>query len=427
MPNSDAELEKEAEELETQAKEEMANKNYDLALLLLMDAKDIYLQIGFKGQIGIIEKQIKRIENLMEFEEEAGPSSSDLGERKNKEAEANRLLEKAKNLSYNKFYEDALKAYERARELFEELGYNYQAKQIIWETNKIKDFHLKPMEKGELKESNSEGEDLTIAQKRQLRIQKQMEEKQTSATPKQESSFYLIQKKKKEEQEAANKTEGMRIREKLIRERPDKPKTDYLDKKVKLEQEKAERLRQIQEKKKKQQDIINKAETYLTDGKAFLDQKQFEEAKQHYKKAIQYFSELGWKQQVEVLNTELKNIDKYEQQHKEKMKEEFIKKKKREKEFQERVNVVLAEKKKAEDERLAKLRALPPEIQNKIKRARDALQKAEKEQEMSKLKRALGRYEYALELYKSITTDKIDLSKDITETENKITQLKSKL
>ena len=109
------------------------------------------------------------------------------------------------------------------------------------------------------------------------------------------------------------------------------------------------------------------------------------------------------------------------------MKEEFIKKKKREKEFQERVNVVLAEKKKAEDERLAKLRALPPEIQNKIKRARDALQKAEKEQEMSKLKRALGRYEYALELYKSITTDKIDLSKDITETENKITQLKSKL
>ena len=57
MQKPNNKFEKEAEDLENQAKEEMANKNYDLALLLYMDAKDIYLQIGFRGQVGIIEKK----------------------------------------------------------------------------------------------------------------------------------------------------------------------------------------------------------------------------------------------------------------------------------------------------------------------------------------------------------------------------------
>ena len=76
MSKYDVELEKEAEELKKQAKEEVGQKNYDLAILLLMDAKDIYIQLGFQGQINMMDKQIARYKNVVDFEKKTQESSA---------------------------------------------------------------------------------------------------------------------------------------------------------------------------------------------------------------------------------------------------------------------------------------------------------------------------------------------------------------
>ena len=190
---------------------------------------------------------------------------------------------------------------------------------------------------------------------------------------------------------------------------------------------KRERMIKLQEEKKKKEELENKAFSALDEGKKLVDSKQFIEAKPFYEQAIEIFTQLGWTQQVDVLQDELKNIDRYEEDFKEKQKQEFLARKKKEKEFEDRAAGILAEKNKKEQERLARMRALPPQLQRNLKTAKMALEKAEKEMELKKFDRVMGRYEYVLELYNSIPKDKMDLSQDIKEIESKIADLKTKM
>ncbi len=66
MVNLKLKSEVEAEKLEKKAKQEMKNKNYDLAILLFKDARDIYLQLNFHGKVGFIDKQIVQLKRIME-------------------------------------------------------------------------------------------------------------------------------------------------------------------------------------------------------------------------------------------------------------------------------------------------------------------------------------------------------------------------
>ena len=127
------------------------------------------------------------------------------------------------------------------------------------------------------------------------------------------------------------------------------------------------------------------------------------------------------------MRSEIKNIDQYDEDHKEKLKQEFLKRKKKEKEFEDRAAGILAEKKKKEEERLAKLRALSPQLQRNLQTAKMTLKKAERDLEMKKYSRAMGRFNYVIELYDTIPKDKVDLSNDIKEIEQKIEDLKSKM
>ena len=68
MPGPYDELEKEAENLERQSKEEFNKKNFILAISLLEEAKEIYSKLGFHGKIGMINKHILRLKNLIRFE-----------------------------------------------------------------------------------------------------------------------------------------------------------------------------------------------------------------------------------------------------------------------------------------------------------------------------------------------------------------------
>ncbi|MHA1150076.1 MAG: hypothetical protein ACTSR8_17725 [Promethearchaeota archaeon] len=426
---SNAHLEKEADELERQAKAELANKNYDLALLFYMDAKDIYLQIGFQGRVGVIDKQIARIKRLMELEKEKKVSvSKTIEEKKILEQEGNDFLQKAKNLFNEGNYESALILYQKAYKSFEELGLNYQCKQINWEINKIK---VQSQKDKPNSLENMDASELSIAEQRRIRIQKQQEQEQKKREY--ESQQYLMARnkqivaKKQKEEDLKGMTEGMKLQQKIMMKRMQESSKVHYDQRKKELEMREKKLKMLEEKKKQEEEQINRADKALDLAKSLVDQKEFQKAKDFYNQAIEIFATLGWEQQVMVLKSELRNIDKYEEEHKEKLKQEFLKKKKQEKAFQQRVDAVLAEKKKAEEERLAKLRALSPEIQNKMKRAKDAIIKGEKEASMEKFQRAIGRFEYAIELYKSIPHEKIDLGIDISNLEEKISELKAKM
>jgi DNA repair exonuclease SbcCD ATPase subunit len=190
---------------------------------------------------------------------------------------------------------------------------------------------------------------------------------------------------------------------------------------------KRERIRKLQEAKKKQEELLDQANLALDEGKKLVDAKNFTEAKPHYEEAIEIFTKLGWTQQVETLQSELKNIDIYEEELKEKRKQEFLARKKKEKDFEDRAAGILAEKKKKEQERLARMRALPPQLQRNLQTAKMALEKAEKELGLKKFNRALGRFQYVIELYNTIPKEKMDISQDIKDIESKIEDLKSQM
>jgi len=97
-----------------------------------------------------------------------------------------------------------------------------------------------------------------------------------------------------------------------------------------------------------------------------------------------------------------------------------------EKQFQKRVNEILAEKKQEEQRELDTLKTLPMELKFMIEKAKMLKQKAEKDVNIN-IERALGRYQYILELYNSIPKDKVDLTNEISQIENKIAELEAKM
>ena len=55
------------------------------------------------------------------------------------------------------------------------------------------------------------------------------------------------------------------------------------------------------------------------------------------------------------------------------------------------------------------------------------MDKAEKETQMNKLQRAIGRYQIIIDLYHSVPKETIDLSQKVAEIESKMSDLKSKM
>ncbi|MBA7693954.1 hypothetical protein ES703_102554 [subsurface metagenome] len=68
MPGPYDELEKEAENLEKQSKDEFKNKNFVSAISLLEGAQEIYSTLGFQGKIRMINQRIAQLKNLVKYE-----------------------------------------------------------------------------------------------------------------------------------------------------------------------------------------------------------------------------------------------------------------------------------------------------------------------------------------------------------------------
>ncbi|MHA1803164.1 MAG: hypothetical protein ACTSU4_01380 [Promethearchaeota archaeon] len=478
------ELEEKADSLERKAREEMEKKNYLLALSLFEEAKKISADLGFKGQVSSIEKKIMQIKNILRYHD-IEIKTTPQKELVDLEIEGNSLLHEAAKYMEEKKYFDALKTYERAYSIFEKLDYKFQSQKVLEkikllkaqlkeekasitpphpveigikdkiksprergvvpleiEANEIKELKYIEQEKNRIeKEIQKLIEKKNELKKREQDLKKIIEEKNLSfnesekldkSTKKQLIIQEQIDEKRKKELEEAGqkrrkileklkKEEEKRIQEK---ERLERLKQAELKRLEKLREEE-ELLKSMKEKEEKKNQLKKEAETALERGRAFLDKKKFKEAKKAYHEAINRLKTLGWFDQVEILYNEIKNIEKYETEYLKQVKYEAQIREERELEFQKRLEEMRIQKEEEERAKLLEMNSLPIEIKNKINKANLAIEKGEQEEAAGEIEKALGRYQFALSLFKSISLPNHDFSKNIAEIETKISKIKS--
>jgi len=432
MQNRDESLLKEAEELENQSKIEIKNKNYQPAISLLLKAKDIYSRLGLTGQVGIIIKEIVRLRNLNADEKRViQPIKTFIEKIKEEDSKETgstgiELLEKGRNLTLEGDLSEAIKIYNEAYTLFKKMNSDFECKQILWQINEIKEYQKweqSNKSKG-VKIAVKDIVALSAAEKRRQKIKQQLE------PSKQLESILTEPKMVKEE----------KVEPKLFQQLTEKAKLEEEEKKrelIMLQQqqelrkqkvrEQGKKLREIREKKKREESFIKEAEQNLDKAKDCINKNKFDDAKLYYEKAIELFNELGWYNQVKTIQRELFNIDVYKKEAERKLQQDILMKQKSQEEFQKRVVSTLSKQHQYQEKQLKKLSALPPDIKNKLDKATLIKEKIKREEELEKYSRVFGRYQYLLELYKSIPIDYIDLSDEVSKVEKKISELKEKL
>ncbi len=450
MLNRNTEFLKEAEELENQSKIAIRDKNYGLAIQALMKAKDMYTKIGLTGQVSIIIKEIVRLKNLtrdgdvsltLSKEKKSVPeersqfkiSLEKIKETKSEDtsiSEANgyQILENARVLALEDKYEEATKLYNEAYSLFKHLNYDYECKQILWQINEIRDYQRW----AELRKSKGiqlnlkDIVALASAERRRQKIQKGLgvrktpieiagvKPKKTRASPKTTRKLFEQMKVNDQREENLKKqTYSIAIEQQEQRKLKSKEQRD--------------KIQLFREKKKQEEELISKGQEILGKGNQKLKQKDYDAAKVLYTQAIELFTQLGWHDQITILQKELYNIDLYKKEEELKLKKASYSKIKEEQDFQKRVSEALNKKQKYEVKQQERQRALSPEIKSKLEKVELVRAKADKEESMNKFSRVLARYQYILSLYNSIPKDTIDLSEQILGVEQKILELKAKL
>jgi len=448
MQNHDAGLIKEAEELEKQSKIEIKNKNYDSAISLLLKAKDLYTQLGLTGQVGIVIKEVVRLKNLKRDQKiPATPSVDEIPNAEtlipntpySKEAKpaikkdtvpletkGNQILEEARNLAIQDNFTQAIKLYNEAYTLFKKLNHTYECKQILWQINEIKEYQRWGQHR-KSKGMNVAVKDivsLAAAEKRRLTIQKSLEEPKRERLTRIEPKIIEpeIEKHKLFQQISAKAKEAevkKKIHSTILQEQQEKRKQ--------LREERREKLKNIQEEKKREDLLTKNAEELLDKGNKSIQKKQYDDAKSYYEQAIEIFSNLGWHNQVKTLQSELRNLSIYKIEEERKMQQANFTKQQSQEKFQKRISSMLSEQERFKEKQMERMMMLPPEIKSKLEKAKLIKEKAEKEEKMDKFERVINRYQYILDLYKSIHKDSIDLSEEISNTEKIISELKKKL
>ena len=191
-------------------------------------------------------------------------------------------------------------------------------------------------------------------------------------------------------------------------------------------EDRRERIRLLQEKKKREETLLKEAEDLLADGNRALVIKDYDNATSSYQQAIKIFNQMGWLDQTRTLQKELRNIEMYKKEEERKIEQKILIKKKNDHEFQKRVDSITSEKQRFEEKKLQQRVVLPPLIRNKLEKINLAKNKAEKEENLGKFERVISRFQFILEEYKSIPNDVIDLSSEISATEQKLMELKEK-
>ncbi|MFX0074368.1 MAG: hypothetical protein ACFE96_02925, partial [Candidatus Hermodarchaeota archaeon] len=332
MLNQDKELLKEAEELEFQSKIAIKNKDYGLAIQNLMKAKDNYTKVGLTGQVSVVIREIVRLQNLareeniplkpfkgtesismeqsqyklgLERAQESKPKDTTISE-----ANGYEKLENARALASEDKYEEAMKLYNEAYSIFKHLDYEYESKQILWQLNEIRDYQRWAQLR------KSKGIQLNLrdivalasAEKRRQKIQKGLGAKpapsETTETKSRKPSELLKTSHKLFKQIKASEQREEQLRKQMTSSVMEQQK----QRKIELE-EKKNKLQSLQEKKRQEDELFEKAQEFLDMGNQKIRLKEYDAAKSLYSEAINLFTQLGWHDQITILQKELCNID----------------------------------------------------------------------------------------------------------------------
>ena len=336
------------------------------------------------------------------------------------EVEAEELEKKAKDEMKKKNFEAAMTLFEKSKKNYEELNYKGKVVFIEKQIAQLKRAMEYEKQKGKTPIIEKSGEtQKTERIYEEVKFPKEIYKKE--GLNKEDLLFEA------EERRSRLRLQLLEKEKKLESEKISNAKISEIEKQKKQEIKEHEgKFKEKQEQLKNQAKLKEKGEWALEKAKVAFKNRNLDQAKVHYKEAIDVFKELGWFDQVSVLYDEIKNIEKYKTEDLIHKKSGSQKRKKEEEEFQKRVNKIILEKKIEEEKKIDQLKELTPEIKYIMEKAKAVQQKAEKEEEVN-INRAIDRYQYIIELYKSIPKDKLDLTTDISQIEEKIANLKSKI
>ncbi|MFW9971871.1 MAG: hypothetical protein ACFFDF_16910 [Candidatus Odinarchaeota archaeon] len=170
-------------------------------------------------------------------------------------------------------------------------------------------------------------------------------------------------------------------------------------------------------------ELEKEAEFLETQSREEFNQKNFLKSISLLEEAKDIYSKLGFNGKIGMINkriSQLKNLVKFKKQ-------DTIEKNKVEIDFQQHFSKEVVEKEPSFDQTLKEGKFVPPEINNIFEKIKLLYEKAEKEEKLKNYSRVIGRYEYLLELYKSIPEEIGNFSKEINEIEKKISVIREKV
>ncbi|MHA1393553.1 MAG: hypothetical protein ACTSRZ_08620 [Promethearchaeota archaeon] len=425
------EKEKKADELINQAKKFISEKKYDDAILLYEEAIDLYRDLGWIGQVGILRKQIIKLESLKNiFAKEQIKEKEEKLNKFKMEKEADKLAKKAKNLAFMNKFEEAIENYEKVIKIYENLGYSFQIKRFLWEIEKIKDKMKKQKENQPRldKQDNSILNDINqksptaLSFKERAQLEKELHKKAEAEKiawieEKQKEKEKILEERRKKLEELKRKKESEF--EKWINEQ------EIIHQAIQKEnfEEEYKRLKQIEIKKLKRKKAIDEANKLLDEAKKYADNLQFEDAKKLYANAAVKFEEAGWKDQANLIRNEIGLLIEKEKQLKEKEKLKELEKIKKQKELEEIIQKKKQEELQKEIEKEQIKNQFSPEELKKIELAEFNIDKAKQEANKSKYEKAIKRLEYAHEILISIKKEGETITQNKIEEINKLIKI----
>lgn len=436
MDITSRDLESKAEEIEALAKEEMRKKNYLEAVLLFEEARDHYTKLNWDGKVGMLNKTIDNVKNILEMEKSTKTLEKQEDSKKIAEQRANTLIKKAENLEFQKKFDEALNLYEEAYFIYDDLGFDFQMKRIIWKMNQIRE-KVDQLEnevesiKNGLTESGER--ELTIGEKRDLRLKQQREESQRKEEFLRTERIAGIEERKlkllvEQEERVKKHKELEEQRQNLIKEAQKKAHQENLIKQQEEIRIREEKLKVKIEAKKKNDMQIIKAEKFMEDGKKALDNKEYDIAKEIYLKAREHFVELNWVKQVKTLNEEITNIDRWKKENELEQESERLRKELRDQEYQERLRKQLEEMEQKKQMEFAKEKEIPEQVKTVLSKIEMIIDKARLDESKGNLKRCIDRYRLVKDLYDGLRgIEQLDAKAKIEETKIKIEDLSNKM
>lgn len=427
------EKKQQAQQFEDQGRMAIKEKRYDDAIKAFKVAIQIYRELQFDGQVGILVKEIKRIESLKAMlGEDSNLRQVDNNKStvniKDLEKEANILENKIKQMVFDKSYLEAINLAQQLITIYEKLNYSFQIKKLSFEIEKFKLLEAQLHKETVQTEKTQDEMKLSIAEERALRIKKLKEVKEAE------------DKKRLEEFEQAkrDKEEALRMQRESTDSKVKKASQDRMAvfEAIKTGQdvsfirkeaeERQKKLEEMQKKKQLEEKLLAEANYLMDLAKSAYEKHEFEDAIKKYQNAADIFKQLGWNQQAEVLYKEVLNVKAKQIELQKKQAEDEALRRKQQEEFEARARQMQAELEEKKRKEMAERNKLPPEILRKIETLDMVLEKAKELEEKQKFDKALARYESFLELIKEIPSN-VDFMKKIEFVNSKIKELKEKI